>query len=590
MAGTISILDNAPRLVIAETGEISVTIASTQGPAGPGTAPEGTAIKSTGETGGTKFLREDGDGTCSWQEITVGGDLLAANNLSDLVSASTARTNLGLGTAATSATGDFATAAQGTLADSSVQPGDALSSLDTTVTGAQLNTIKSTVDGLGTASTAATGDFATAAQGTLADSAVQPGDALSSLDTTVTGAQLNTIKSTVDGLGTASTAATGDFATAAQGTLADSAVQPGDNISGLTNDTGFIVGVEGTEVASTGELGGVKFLREDGDGTCSWQTIPGGGDLLAANNLSDLVSASAARTNLGLGTAATAAADDFATAAQGTLADSSVQPGDALASLDTTVTGAQLNTIKSTVDGLGTASTAATGDFATAAQGTLADSSVQPGDALASLDTTVTGSQLNTIKSTVDGLGTASTAATGDFATAAQGTLADSSVQLGDALASFDTTVTGTQLNTIKSTVDGLATVAATGDYDDLFNKPTIPSAARRGIFLAGTIEAAGEYHAVAESDVTLAAWQLTSGDGTSGSVTLDVWVTTDGSTPTNANSITNGNEPALSSDDFATGTTSGFSTTSISRGDRFVVKVDSLTTITDIYFSLTGS
>ena len=32
---------------------------------------EGTSIKSTSETGGTKFLREDGDGTCSWQ--TAGG-------------------------------------------------------------------------------------------------------------------------------------------------------------------------------------------------------------------------------------------------------------------------------------------------------------------------------------------------------------------------------------------------------------------------------------------------------------------------------------------------------------------------------------
>ena len=31
--------------------------------------PEGTAIKSTGESGGTKFLREDGDNTCSWQEV-----------------------------------------------------------------------------------------------------------------------------------------------------------------------------------------------------------------------------------------------------------------------------------------------------------------------------------------------------------------------------------------------------------------------------------------------------------------------------------------------------------------------------------------
>jgi hypothetical protein len=30
-------------------------------------------------------------------------------------------------------------------------------------------------------------------------------------------------------------------------------------------------GVEGTSVASTGETGGTKFLREDGDGTCSWQ-------------------------------------------------------------------------------------------------------------------------------------------------------------------------------------------------------------------------------------------------------------------------------------------------------------------------------
>lgn len=34
-------------------------------------APEGTEVKSTGEAGGTKFLREDGDGTCSWQ--TAGG-------------------------------------------------------------------------------------------------------------------------------------------------------------------------------------------------------------------------------------------------------------------------------------------------------------------------------------------------------------------------------------------------------------------------------------------------------------------------------------------------------------------------------------
>jgi len=33
---------------------------------------------------------------------------------------------------------------------------------------------------------------------------------------------------------------------------------------------------QGTEILSTGEAGATKFLREDGDGTCSWQT-PGGG-------------------------------------------------------------------------------------------------------------------------------------------------------------------------------------------------------------------------------------------------------------------------------------------------------------------------
>ena len=40
-----------------------------------GGAPEGTAVLSTGEVGGTKFLREDGDGTSSWQMAAGGGDV-----------------------------------------------------------------------------------------------------------------------------------------------------------------------------------------------------------------------------------------------------------------------------------------------------------------------------------------------------------------------------------------------------------------------------------------------------------------------------------------------------------------------------------
>jgi hypothetical protein len=38
----------------------------------PAAAVDGTAVTSTGETGATKFLREDGDGTCSFNDIVVG--------------------------------------------------------------------------------------------------------------------------------------------------------------------------------------------------------------------------------------------------------------------------------------------------------------------------------------------------------------------------------------------------------------------------------------------------------------------------------------------------------------------------------------
>jgi hypothetical protein len=67
--------------------------------------------------------------------------------------------------------------------------------------------------------------------------------------------------------------------------------------------------------------------------------------------------AAGARANLGLGTAATTDASAYATAAQGTLADSAVQPGD-----------------------IGTAAAEDVGYFATAAQGSLADSALQSDD------------------------------------------------------------------------------------------------------------------------------------------------------------------------------------------------------------------
>ena len=60
------------------------------------------------------------------------------------------------------------------------------------------------------------------------------------------------------GLGSAATAATGDFATAAQGALADSALQSGDNISELTNNSGFTTntGTVTSVATGTGLTGG----------------------------------------------------------------------------------------------------------------------------------------------------------------------------------------------------------------------------------------------------------------------------------------------------------------------------------------------
>ena len=110
------------------------------------------------------------DGT-AWQVTTSGaaaGDLISTNNLSDVTSAPTSRTNLGLGTAATTASTDYATAAQGTLADSATQPAD-LATVATTGGYGDLTGLPT----LGTAAATAATDYATAFQGTLADDSLQ---------------------------------------------------------------------------------------------------------------------------------------------------------------------------------------------------------------------------------------------------------------------------------------------------------------------------------------------------------------------------------------------------------------------------------
>lgn len=98
------------------------------------------------------------------------------------------------------------------------------------------------IQGAGITDTDGTPIFATAAQGALADTAVQPGD-----------------------LGTAALAAVTDFATSAQGTLADTAVQPGDigTLAAQNADDVSITGGAVSNVSFTGSFTGITLIESD---------------------------------------------------------------------------------------------------------------------------------------------------------------------------------------------------------------------------------------------------------------------------------------------------------------------------------------
>lgn len=107
---------------------------------------------------------------------TFGGTLI------DDADAATARTTLGLGTAASTNSSDYATAAQGALAASALQ--SETSHADVVVDGDFASAGLMTSDGLGGYSITAPSTYATAAQGTKADSAVQPAAIASMVETT----------------------------------------------------------------------------------------------------------------------------------------------------------------------------------------------------------------------------------------------------------------------------------------------------------------------------------------------------------------------------------------------------------------------
>ena len=190
---------------------------------------------------------------------------------------------------------------------------------------------------------------ATAAQGALADTALQSVKVLGSTLTKESNELTVAAAKTALGLKSAAYTDAADYATAAQGALADSALQKADITTGSKNGN---ISVDGTDVAVKG-LGTAAYKAEGDFATAASveainTTIGGYGDIVTHNAAEfALVGDALVKTDIatgsangnisvkgtdvavkGLGSAAFTASTAYATAAQGALADTAVQPGD----------------------------------------------------------------------------------------------------------------------------------------------------------------------------------------------------------------------------------------------------------------------
>jgi hypothetical protein len=185
----------------------------------------------------------------TWVDAYADGSTFLAkvNNLSDLTNVVAARTNLGLGTAATTDSTAYATAAQGTLADSALQSSD----ISVSVQSYNVNTV------IDSAYVHTDNNYTTTEKDKLNGIASGAEVNVNADWTSASGDSLILNKPT---LGTAAATDSTAYATAAQGTVADSATQPADLSAAI------LVAVP-TQTGNNGE-----FLTTDGTST-SWAVV-----------------------------------------------------------------------------------------------------------------------------------------------------------------------------------------------------------------------------------------------------------------------------------------------------------------------------